>query len=124
MGFDRETVADYFGQSLRKLVLLDTGTNKNSREHLQNFAAFLNLPSEILSIGLDYHRLALSEIVASYNQRQLIQENKVNQRNAADSAMVIALLVQVTRANSETEVKKSIIELFTMLLAPANILFI
>ncbi len=123
-GFDRETAADYFGQSLRKLVLLDTGTNKNSREHLQSFAAFLNLPSEILSIGLDYHRLALSEIVASYNQRQLIQENKVNQRNAADSAMVIDLLVQVTRANSETEVKKSIIELFTMLLAPANILFI
>jgi len=123
-GFDKEDAADFFGQSLRKLILLDTGTDTNSNEYLEEFSAFLDIPNETLSIGLDYHRLALAEIVTAYSQRELTEENTKNQHNAADSAMVMDLLAQVTRASSETEVKKSIIELFSMLLAPANILYI
>ncbi len=123
-GFDKEDAADFFAQSLRKLILLDTGTNEKSEKYLDEFAAFMNLPHETLSIGMDYHQLALAKIVTAYRQRELTEENTKNLRNAADSAMVMDLLVQVSRASSETEIKKSILELFNMLLAPANILYI
>ncbi len=123
-GFDQKTAAEFFGQSLNRLLLLDTGTEKRSEERLAEFAAFLDLPSEIVPIGLDFHRLALSKIVADYKQQELTREYERTRRTSADFAMAMDLLGRVTRASSEAEVKSSIIELFTMLLAPGSIQYV
>ncbi|MEN8189435.1 MAG: ATP-binding protein [Thermodesulfobacteriota bacterium] len=123
-GFDRWTAVEFFGQSLSRLLLLDTGIDEHAAEHLDEFGSFLDLPTEILPIGLDFHRLALAKVAAGYQRHDLEREKEKALRHSADSAMALDLLGRVTRASSETEVIEAFNELFTMLLAPEKILHV
>jgi signal transduction histidine kinase len=123
-GFDRTTATEFFGQSLRKLLLLDTYTEKYPEKNLKEFSEFLNIPYEILPIGLDFHRRYLEKIIADHRHQELKQENDKLLHNSANSAMAMDLLGRVTQASTEVEVIQGIIELFTMLLAPENILYV
>ncbi|MCI5166303.1 MAG: DUF1638 domain-containing protein, partial [Candidatus Electrothrix sp. GM3_4] len=70
-GFDRPTAVEFFGESLRKLFLLDTGTDPESARHLAEFGSFLQLPTDTLPIGLEFLGLSLSKIIADYQQQEL-----------------------------------------------------
>ena len=122
-GFDRETAAEFFGISLNKLLLLDTGIDEHAGEHLKQFSSFLDLPWEILPIGLDFHRLALTKIVSGYQQQELEHQKEQALHSSADFAMAMDFLGIVTQAKSEAEVIDGVVDLFTMLLAPEKILY-
>ncbi|MCI5140716.1 MAG: DUF1638 domain-containing protein, partial [Candidatus Electrothrix sp. ATG1] len=53
-GFNQSTAVEFLGKSLRKLLLLDTGTNQDTRQHLTEFGEFLQLPTDSLPVGLEY----------------------------------------------------------------------
>ncbi|MCW5202403.1 DUF1638 domain-containing protein [Desulfobulbus sp. US4] len=123
-GFDRPTAMEFFGESLRKLLLLDTGTDPDSERHLAEFGSFLQLPTEILPIGLEFLGLSLSHIIADYQQQKIIRQKEEVERQAAESAMTLDLIRMVTRVKSKSEVVSAIIDLFTMLFDPKKIYFI
>ncbi|WLE99286.1 MAG: HAMP domain-containing sensor histidine kinase [Candidatus Electrothrix communis] len=123
-GFDRPTAMEFFGESLRKLLLLDTGTDLDSERHLAEFGSFLQLPTEILPIGLEFLGLSLSHIIADYQQQKIIRQKEEVERQAAESAMTLDLIRMVTRVKSKSEVVSAIIDLFTMLFDPKKIYFI
>ncbi len=123
-GFDRPTALEFFGASLRKLLLLDTGTDPDSERHLAEFGSFLQLPTEILPIGLEFLGLSLSHIIADYQQQKIIRQKEEVERQAAESAMTLDLIRMVTRVKSKAEVVSAIVDLFTMLFDPKKIYFI
>jgi hypothetical protein len=65
-GFDQPTAREFFAETTRKLVLLDTGTDAQSDSHLRELADFLALPCETLSVGLHRFRLGLTRIILAW----------------------------------------------------------
>jgi signal transduction histidine kinase len=123
-GFDRPTAIEFFGESLQKLLLLDTGTDPEAERNLAEFGRFLEMPTEVLPIGLEFLGLSLRKIIEEYQQQDLIRQKEEVERQAAESAMTLDLIRIVTRVKSRPEVVSSIIDLFTMLFDPKKIYFI
>ncbi|MBF0292038.1 MAG: DUF1638 domain-containing protein [Nitrospinae bacterium] len=55
-GMEREMAIEFFAESARKLVLLDTMVDKDSQRHLDELADFVRLPSDSVPVGLDFFR--------------------------------------------------------------------
>ncbi len=126
--FDKPTAQEFFKESASRLVLLDTGVQAHSKQHLLEFADFVKLPFEILPVGLDYLRLSLSKIVLAW---QLEHEQKKSQdmlaqanRQQADYAMTFDLINNLPRLMSEEMVIAEIFELFTMLCAASRLTYV
>ncbi len=101
-----------------KLVLLDTNVAPHAEQHLADLAAYLDLPTEIMPIGLEYAGLFLAAAAGEHRQKELQQKEEESRRQAAEAAMTLDMLGLVVKAASEPEVLNRIIELFTMLFAP------
>ncbi len=69
-GFDQATAREFFAETTRKLVLLDTGTDGDSETHLRELADFLALPYEMLPVELDLLRLHLTRVILEWRVKQ------------------------------------------------------
>ena len=76
-GFDQPTACEFYAETTRKLVLLDTGVLPDARRHLADFAGYLGLPSQVLPVGLDYFQTYLSARIQQWELRRL--KEKVSQ---------------------------------------------
>lgn len=120
--FDRATAREFFGESVRQLVLLDTGTDPQSAAHLQELAEFVALPAEVVPVGLGFFRLFLSKIVLEWRLARergdaravLAQAN----RQAADYAATLDLMRVLAGTATEKEVIDRVFDLFAMFCAP------
>ncbi len=56
MGFDRSTARQFFRESARRLVLLDTRVRDRGTGSMEELAAFLDRPFDIVPVGLEYFR--------------------------------------------------------------------
>ncbi len=127
-GFDQRTAQEFFGESIKKIVLLDTGVIEDIETQLQEFAEFVNRPFEALPVGLDHFRLYITNIVLEWRDR--VQEAKfsseINMRNRrlADYAMIFDLLDNITRITTEEKVIQNFFNILTMLFAPKNIIYL
>ncbi len=60
LGFHDQSLAQEFMQeNQRTLVYLDTGLISVPREHLRDISEFFNMPTEVVSVSLDYLRQAV-----------------------------------------------------------------
>jgi len=126
-GFNQSTAQDFFGESISKLVLLDTGVEDKSSELIRELANFTGLPFEIVPIGLDFFRLNIIKIIFGWRQKkkeQFYSESFIKaNRLSADYAMIFDLVGELTGVMKEEKVIKNIFEVFKMLFAPANQIF-
>jgi signal transduction histidine kinase len=132
LGFDSaqssQAVREFFNESATRLMLVDTGTDPQGPEHLQEFADFVGLDFDTLPVGLDFYRLFVTKIVLEWrleNKRSdSAQALNSAQRRTADYAMALDLLGNLTRTMTEKEAIANIIDLFSMLFAPQHLLYI
>ncbi len=124
-GFDQQTARDFFHESATRLTLLDTGVDPRSASRLAGFGAYLNLPTEIIPVGLDFFDLFFSKAISESSFSTYRQETESTRvellRQAADSAMAVDLLIQLTRAQSEEQATEQIIDIFSILFSPGLI---
>jgi len=127
-GFDSQTAPLFFADFARYLLLIDTGLKADSLTDLQEFADFVGLPYEVYQGGLDYFRLFLKTIVQAWQMEQQQKKTAVSlgeaQQQSANYAMVQELIGGITRVMSESEAIAQIFELFTMLFAPAQLIYV
>lgn len=123
-GFDRDSARAYFQESIRKIILLDTGIDGNSAMRLESLADFLALPFQIMPVGLDYLRLKLKSLVLEW---RLERERKKGMemlaranRRSADYEMSFDLLSSMAEVLTEDDVVGAIFDLFGMLFAPES----
>ncbi|SAI88524.1 multi-sensor signal transduction histidine kinase [Methanoculleus bourgensis] len=125
-GFEGEAAEEFFRESIRKIVLLDTGIDPEAPRNLAALGEDLGIPTERIPIDIEPLRRYL---VLQYLQWRLEREEKVyrdsiaaNQRSA-DYAMTIDILGRITELQSEETVVEEMLDLFTVLFAPARIGF-
>jgi signal transduction histidine kinase len=88
-GFDQATAHEFFAKSADRLVLLDTGIDTASANHLTEFAGFVGLPCASVLVGLDFSRMFLTKIVLEWrlqNERYKAEES-LARRQWAEGAL-------------------------------------
>jgi len=86
---DRETARSFLGESVKRLLLLDTGVDPAAAAHLRDFAAFVDLPFEMLPIGLDFLRSRLTNLAQAWRLEQQAQQARADTAAIARQAEVI-----------------------------------
>jgi len=93
LGFDQETARKFFRESIKKLVLLDTGVDPGSSRNLREMAEFLDMPFEAFPVGLDFFRLILQKRVLEFRLSKEKEKGESFQaktnRQFADYAMIL-----------------------------------
>jgi PAS domain S-box-containing protein len=128
LGIDAATAPAMFAESMRRVVLLDTGADPGSAESLAAFGAFVGLPTETVPVGLDYLRVNLSRLVA---RRRLEAERTESlaaisgaHRQSAQHAAALDLLSNLTEITVEREAIQRALDVFVMLFAPKQATFV
>ncbi|MFH1194668.1 MAG: HAMP domain-containing sensor histidine kinase [bacterium] len=127
-GFDRNTIRDFFNESARKLLFLDTGIEPIDTELLNELSEAVNLPYEILPIGIEYLRLIINQKIMGWeNHKKEIQLKdtiaKLNMEKA-DYALISEKLIELSSFDNREQVLEKLFELFTLLCAPSMIVYL
>jgi diguanylate cyclase (GGDEF)-like protein len=126
-GFNQPTAIKFFKDTTRAILLLDTGVDPAAETNLQEFAGYIGLPHETVSVGLDYLKLLLSNTVLKSrveNSSQVAKEKlSDHQKEFADFAMALDLLNTLARVRQEESVLESMKHMFHMLFAPQVVNF-
>jgi two-component sensor histidine kinase len=122
-----EAARAFFHEAHKKLVLLDTFTDPDSSRHLQEFSAWIGLPAEIIPVGLDGIRLALTGPVlhwrAAQERRQAKTALSEARAQSAEYATALELTGNLTGILNEEKIKNRIFETFTLLFSPSRMHF-
>lgn len=126
-GFDRQIAREYFAESMKRIVLLDTATDAAAVDNLESFAAFVDLPALQIPVGIDtfkifVHRWILAERQEAARQRARKDRQQYHQEQA-DFAMTLDLLSQLPMASTEKEAFASTASVFNMFFAPEAIVY-
>lgn len=104
-------------------MLLDTFCSEEYLDQLYDFADYVDLPVEIMPIGLEYLQSRLGNEISHWRASQRDRElDRVN-RNASDNLMVMDLLKDVIHTLDEEGILVKIQTLLEMLLAPKSVRF-
>lgn len=127
-GLTREDVRALLGESVQRIVLLDTGVHAESAERLRDFAAFVGLPAEVVPVGLEAIRLRLENgmlrlQLAGQRDRSLADSAQAS-RQSADYAMIFDLISALGGVTTEAEAIEKIFEVFTLLCAPSRLIYV
>lgn len=126
-GFDQTTAIEYFQESTAKIVLLDTTLTNQNIANLNAFCEFINRPSEIVPVGLDYLRLFMSKMMLEYQFGQMQEsqaESTETNHRVSNYAMVFDMITDLTGIRDEKVVVEKIILVFDMLFAPGEIIYV
>ncbi len=127
-GFDQQTAREFFAESTRSLLLLDSGLNPDSSEQLKAFAAFVDRPYATVYVGLEYLKLLISKITLDWrlkNQQELV--NKARQQTS-EYAMAMDLLNNlsntITAPDAIDQIVEQIITVFGIMFAAADVFYL
>jgi len=123
-GFTDETAREFFAESSRQIVLLDTGVRAGVAVEVAAFAAFVAQPFTLMPIGLDLMRLRMQLCQEQWRTECAKKAENLAQRQFADYAMAFDLLSTLVRGVDEREVVLQTINLYQMLFAAAEASFI
>lgn len=115
-GFDQKIAREFFQETTKKLVLLETGIRNSSQRDLHDLAEYLDLPCESVPVGLEMLRLSLEHLVLG--QKRLQEASAPPESFFADNLMLVDLLNDLLSAVREEEAIDRVKELFHLLFAP------
>ncbi|MDY6827393.1 MAG: diguanylate cyclase [Bacillota bacterium] len=124
-GFNQAAAASFFKDTIRAVLLLDTGVDPAAEANLVEFARYVERPFEKIKVGLDYLELVLtnailkSKVESGFGTEEALLTDR--QKEFADFAMVLDLLNTLARVREEELVIEKIREMFTMLFAPREV---
>ena len=106
--FDKKKAQDFFKNSTTKLLLLDTGVYENLSHDLQEFAEFVDLPYDIIPVGLDFFTLYLKKLLLEWQ----LKEAKINTTNQSIGNLISSFNIDIKPSILEEE--KGDVTLFFM----------
>jgi diguanylate cyclase (GGDEF)-like protein len=128
MGLDQETAREMFAETTTSIVLLDTGLDEKSTEHLQAFAAYVDRPYKIFYTGISVLRLLLARTILTWQmdvqKKKSVAEIKNLQKQSAMHAMAIDLLSNLARIVDEEHAIEAMMDVYTMLFAPQRVCYL
>ena len=127
-GFDKKTSRDFFKESIKKLVLLDTQVSGKTIKKLEEFSNYINMPYEIKQTDLSYLSLNLELIISSARnkmekeeiQKKFLKASKIS----ADFAMAMDIISRITNIANENDIIKKVMELFIDIFGAGKIVYL
>ncbi|MDX1294649.1 MAG: ATP-binding protein [Sulfurimonadaceae bacterium] len=120
--FDQDGARTFFSDFCQRLLFLDTGVGKENLQHLKAFSEFVDLPYDVLSVGLDTFRSHVGKLVAEARaelaEAALNKEVRRAQKEHADYSMALDLVSNLNKVFDEKQIAGKLEEIFTMLFAP------
>lgn len=128
MGLDKETARRLFGESVSSIVLLDTGISDQADVQLRQLADFLNLPFELVPIGLDLFRLFINRIVLESAMESQRRNSEILLKKAysekAGYAMALNVVSSLTANMDETDVVRELIDLMETIFGASKVQYL
>lgn len=111
-----------------RLVLLDTGIDRNAGPTFEALAQEAGLPAEVLPVGLDTLRLHLVQIVQDFRleeeHRRLTAALSEAIRRSSDHALALDFIGGLAAATSEKQAIERVLDLFTFLFTPGRLIYL
>jgi signal transduction histidine kinase len=123
-GFDKSTAREFFKETVSKIVVLDSGIKTLDSQRLQEIGEFTGIPVEVVSIGTDYFRLVLMNIILEWRCERAKAASNSCAQETADYGMALDLIGTLTQTTVEKEVIQGILDLSRVLFAPATQAFL
>lgn len=123
-GFTAETAREFFAESSREIVLLDTGIRSDATAEITRFSAYVDRPYMIIPVGLDLMRLRMELSQEQWRSECANRAEHQAQRQFTDYAMAFDLLSTLARSVDEKEVILQTINLYQTLFAATDTAFI
>ncbi len=123
-----ELARSLFGESIQRLVLLDTGQDQHAPERLAAFAAHVDRPAATVWVGLGYLRLRLIGLVERLNgdaERQCAAALLIDARQqASEAVMAMDWLGKLSTAQHQSEAIIQLLDMLNALFAPQELFYV
>jgi len=126
-GFDGQSAKKFFGESVKQILLLETGLPGDYRQNLEALAEYMGLPFDILPIGNSHLQKFIESLI--FNWRSENERSKLNERIAkitresADYTLVFHHLQRLIDHTDEEVIVNDIFILIDLLFAPEQIIY-
>ncbi|MEX1325857.1 MAG: hypothetical protein AB1Z29_03575, partial [Desulfobacterales bacterium] len=117
-GFEKAGAQEFVKESIREMVLLDTGVVPKSAQLLQDLSAYLQLSVKSVPVGTAYFSLFVEKIITQWQQEKYDKNEGEFQKQLAEYAMVFDMVAKSTKSVNEAEVIDHITDMVSMLFAP------
>jgi signal transduction histidine kinase len=126
LGFDgkRELAREFFKETTKKVVLLDTGMGSDSLEAVAAFADHIQRPFTVVPVGLDLLTQRIENAATLWQAESFSQSGEMLQRTCADYSMAFDLLDVIAQSYEEEEIIIRILTLFQTLFAATGVAFV
>ncbi len=129
MGFAEDAAArEFFQDFAPELVLFDTGVAPDCASRLGELALVVGLSARRLAVGLDHIRLLLARAVLEWRldeeRRAARVRGRSHARELADHVSAMDMLARLADTRQEAEAITAMEDLFRMLFAPADWLYV
>lgn len=126
-GFDATSARAFFGESIKKVLLLDTGLPHDYLPALNAVAAYMGVPYDVLPVGDSHLRMFIDALV--YKWRADSERTTLNDqiaaitRQNADYSMLFHQLRNLIDSTDENRIVNEIANLINILFMPGEICF-
>jgi len=125
---DQTTARLMYTESIKEIILLDTGTHPGTLGILKEFIEFIGVPGRVLPVGIEYFRLRLMELYLKWEREQEIigcrTEVRTLEKKVADYSMLADLTTKIIGARGEKTVIFQMLDLFVLLCSPKRVEFL
>jgi two-component sensor histidine kinase len=113
---------------MKKVLLLETSVDAGSLKNLREFADYVELPYEVLPVGLTHLRLLVSNLAMDWSMHESRKEASVvlaeAARRAADYEMVFDIVTDLAEIDTEDKAVGKVFDLYEMLFAPTGMRYV
>jgi PAS domain S-box-containing protein len=126
-GFDGQSAKQFFGESMQKILLLETGLPGNYHQNLEALSEYMGLKYDILPIGNSHLQKFIESLIfiwRSENERSKLNERiaKIT-RESADYTLIFHHLQRLIDHTDEEVIVNDIFALIDLLFAPEQIIY-
>ncbi len=126
-GFETVTARAFFAESAKRILLLDTGVTSDALQQLQDFAEFVGLPFDTITVGLGYFSFVIDNLIMKRNLEREQNETEIAlreaQQNLSGYAMALDLLQAIPQSLFEEGAVAQMADMYRMLFAADKVVF-
>ncbi|WP_340820634.1 ATP-binding protein [Methanolobus sp. WCC4] len=112
-----------FSDRYSSVLILDTGLHPDLIEKAEEFSAYVDVPFNILDVGLEHFKLAFDNLILQWGIEKKQEQLKLCNRKAASYAMSIDFIKTIADLTDESMAIDSICKLFSTMFAPKNVVY-
>jgi len=118
---DAPTARMMIQETAREVVLLDTFGRPKDKARLQAFAEFIDLPTVVLPVGLDYLQSCLGQELGRWKLETAAREHARSKRSASEYLMAMDMIRELAQSLNEEDTREKITAILEMLFAPRRV---